>query len=622
MSTQQDIYIDGSENRPHMLNKDNYVPWSSNLLHYVKSKPNGKLLVNFIIHGPYVRRMIVEPNDPDRDTPVVEYFHEQIHDELTEKEAKRIEANDQAIQIILMGLLEDIYVAVDSYHTAHKTWLCVQQMMKGFNIGEHEKKRISSNPRTRQITQPSMNMGQERHIQMVGGNGGNQFRQYARQNAGNQIGHNAGQITVYQNGYNVVQNARNQGNQIRCYNCIGVGHYARNYTVRPRRRDVAYLQTQVLNAQKEEARIQLHVEEFYLMAAATETEEIRNEPHLVHKDDSNGIPANSSMAHNRRELEQHPTTVEETLSKLILIPDDEFLDNTSSPSVARKFLDEVKDTIVTVQRVVKSRMSLNVNNWSYTVHQEQFLKEAAKFVRDFKSLANEADEPLDMNKVLEHENEHLLRAIENKYALLWNDWYKKCEDCKYVKISYDKAYNDMKLKIEQFQAQLGDIKGQSMNTQCASDTLDPLSQKHDDVNVSLKFQKDKSKVVCASCKKCLITANHDIYVFNYMNGINSRDDNQRANVSNVENQKKHNVKLKKLKKLGSKERIASPRSKIPRTCLVELQANGFQTLLLFLACYRSLFMVGRLGLLQAYDQESKVAHQLRVEVYGNCSLWE
>nr|GFB89011.1 hypothetical protein [Tanacetum cinerariifolium] len=50
------------------------------------------------------------------------------------------------------------------------------------------------------------------------------------------------------------ENAAGQnGNQIRCYNCRGVGHYARNYTVRPRRRDAAYLQTQLLIAQKEEA---------------------------------------------------------------------------------------------------------------------------------------------------------------------------------------------------------------------------------------------------------------------------------------------------------------------------------------------------------------------------------
>nr|GEX69923.1 hypothetical protein [Tanacetum cinerariifolium] len=123
----------------------------------------------------------------------------------------------------------------------------------------NQKERISSNPHNMQIAQPGMNMGQDRQIQMVGGNGGNQFRQYA-----------AG----YLNGYNAVQNVRNQnqigngnlvavhaeenaaghnGNQIRCYNYRGIGYFARDCTVRPRRRDAAYLQTQLLIAQKEEA---------------------------------------------------------------------------------------------------------------------------------------------------------------------------------------------------------------------------------------------------------------------------------------------------------------------------------------------------------------------------------
>nr|GFD26024.1 Gag-Pol polyprotein [Tanacetum cinerariifolium] len=60
------------------------------------------------------------------------------------------------------------------------------------------------------------------------------------------------------------------GNQIRCYNYRGVGHLARNYTVRLRRRDATYLQTQLLIAQKEEAGIQLQAEEFDLMAAAAD----------------------------------------------------------------------------------------------------------------------------------------------------------------------------------------------------------------------------------------------------------------------------------------------------------------------------------------------------------------
>nr|GEW00630.1 hypothetical protein [Tanacetum cinerariifolium] len=106
-------------------------------------------------------------------------------------------------------------------------------MAKAFKLNystpTNNNQRISSNPRTMQIAQPGMNMGQDRQMQMIGGNGGNQFRQYAGQNVRNSAARAEGNA------------AGQNGNQIRCYNCRGVGHYARNYTVRPRRRDVAYL---------------------------------------------------------------------------------------------------------------------------------------------------------------------------------------------------------------------------------------------------------------------------------------------------------------------------------------------------------------------------------------------
>ncbi|GKD01652.1 retrovirus-related pol polyprotein from transposon TNT 1-94 [Tanacetum coccineum] len=128
-----------------------------------------------------------------------------------------------------------------------------------------------------------MNMGQDRHMQMVGGNGGNLFRQYVRQNVGNQNGYNAvqnvGNQNSNRNGNVVAVRAEgnaigNNGNQIRCYNCRGLGHLTRNCIVRRRRRDAAYLQTQLLIAQKEEAGIQLQAKEFDLMAAAADLDEI------------------------------------------------------------------------------------------------------------------------------------------------------------------------------------------------------------------------------------------------------------------------------------------------------------------------------------------------------------
>ncbi|GKE48934.1 gag-pol polyprotein, partial [Tanacetum coccineum] len=74
------------------------------------------------------------------------------------------------------------------------------------------------------------------------------------------------------------------------------------------------------------------------------------------------------------------------------------------------------------------------------------------------------------------------------HEVQYTDLQTELDQCKYDKISYDKAYNDMQQKIERLQAQLGDLKGKSSDTQCASNTLDPVSQKLEDENVSLEFQ--------------------------------------------------------------------------------------------------------------------------------------
>nr|GEW10717.1 hypothetical protein [Tanacetum cinerariifolium] len=97
MSTQQDIYAAGSENRPPMLNKDNCVPLSSRIIRYARSRPNSKMIVDSIENGPYVRRMIATPGESDLPVPVPESFHEQTDEELTRNDIKRMDANHQAI---------------------------------------------------------------------------------------------------------------------------------------------------------------------------------------------------------------------------------------------------------------------------------------------------------------------------------------------------------------------------------------------------------------------------------------------------------------------------------------------------------------------------------------------
>nr|GEY35236.1 hypothetical protein [Tanacetum cinerariifolium] len=162
--------------------------------------------------------------------------------------------------------------------------MALSLMAKAFKLNystpTNNNQRISSNPKNRQIAQPGMNMGNPARCNDV---------------IRNQVIQNVVQNPRVQNGLIGVQGNRNQnqigngnlvaaraegnvagqnGNQIRCYNYRGVGHYARNCTVRPRRRDVAYLQTQLLIAQKEEVGIQLQAEEYDLMATVADLDEI------------------------------------------------------------------------------------------------------------------------------------------------------------------------------------------------------------------------------------------------------------------------------------------------------------------------------------------------------------
>ncbi|GJW81393.1 hypothetical protein Tco_0145368 [Tanacetum coccineum] len=60
-----------------------------------------------------------------------------------------------------------------------------------------------------------------------------------------------------------------------------------------------------------------------------------------------------------------------------------------------------------------------------------------------------------------------------------------------------------------------------------------------DVKSTTRTRRPQHRNNPKSDKKCLITANHDVCVPNYVNDMNSRALNKKAHVSNVKNQKKH-----------------------------------------------------------------------------------
>ncbi|GJT90736.1 hypothetical protein Tco_1079581 [Tanacetum coccineum] len=121
---------------------------------YAKSRPSGKFNLQSIRKVP-IRRMIPEPGG---------------------SRTVKMEADDQAIQTILLGLPEDIYAAVDSCETAQEIWFTstdgesiesyyhrFSKLMNDFKRNKHFPEKIASNLKFLNNLQPEWS----RHVTIV-----------------------------------------------------------------------------------------------------------------------------------------------------------------------------------------------------------------------------------------------------------------------------------------------------------------------------------------------------------------------------------------------------------------------------------------------------------------------
>ncbi|GJU18936.1 retrovirus-related pol polyprotein from transposon TNT 1-94 [Tanacetum coccineum] len=471
--------------------------------------------------------------------------------------------------------------------------------------------RISSNHRNRQIAQSSMNMGQDRQMQMVGGNGGNQFRQYDGQNAGNQIGY----ITGNHNGYNAIQNVGNQVRQNVVQN-LGI-HNVGNQNgliVVPR----------ITKGMRIRMEMELHsdtneIEEVnancILMANLQQASTSGTQTNKAPVYDSDGSA--KEIANLNNQLSKEKSTVsylQEERKKLkddFKTREDEFLDKLIQAEKKIKELDNILvktgQSIQTMHMLspkpnsfyhTEHKMALGYQNPIYLKHAQkkkqslyngkvlldkhdppsvydskQTLQLAQESRLQMKQLNKEikpenyakinklseifvsqkaksqANGSLDKNKVLEHENERLLRAVvtqdlmsivqnnsvvdtsnfqtehertkekleicvikkEKEYDVLWNNCNTKND--RVPSASKSSCIKNKEVEVEEHPRNLLLSKNQThMSSECN--------------NIKLAIQNDKSKVICAMCKQYLITANHDVCVLNYVNDMNSRADNQ------------------------------------------------------------------------------------------------
>ncbi|GJX77132.1 hypothetical protein Tco_0323943 [Tanacetum coccineum] len=105
-----------------MLSPGSYAQWKSRFMRYVDTKPNRELLKKTIYEGPYIMTgitLLETPEDGDRPR-VPGYTKKETYANTGPENRKLIDAEAEAVHMILNGIRNDIYSIVDACPNAKK----------------------------------------------------------------------------------------------------------------------------------------------------------------------------------------------------------------------------------------------------------------------------------------------------------------------------------------------------------------------------------------------------------------------------------------------------------------------------------------------------------------------
>nr|GFB39028.1 hypothetical protein [Tanacetum cinerariifolium] len=105
----------GSKDRPPMLAPGNYVQWKSRIRRYIDTKPNHEL-IHYCLENPSYELGWKDKVVPDSDgspTTTTERVFE-TYKNVTQDIRDQLNAEAEAVQIILTGIDNDIYSTIDA----------------------------------------------------------------------------------------------------------------------------------------------------------------------------------------------------------------------------------------------------------------------------------------------------------------------------------------------------------------------------------------------------------------------------------------------------------------------------------------------------------------------------
>ncbi|GKD03820.1 integrase, catalytic region, zinc finger, CCHC-type containing protein [Tanacetum coccineum] len=225
-----------------MIDRTDFASWQQRIRLYCLGKENGENILNLIDEGPF--QMGTFPETLAEGALHLGPERPRVYSDLSPEDKERYNADIRATNILLQGLPKDIYTLINHYIEAKDIWDNVKMLLEGLELTKDWESQLYDDF--------------EHFHQQKGETIHDYYIRFAKL---------INDIPGYGGAQNRVGNANpGQAKQVKCYNCNGIGHVARNCTKPKHPQNSEYFKDRMLLMQAQENGVALDEEQLLFIA--------------------------------------------------------------------------------------------------------------------------------------------------------------------------------------------------------------------------------------------------------------------------------------------------------------------------------------------------------------------